>query len=40
MDTLTPTTLAEILQEPEKALLARVLKTLGQEAALRSLPTR
>jgi Phosphorylated adapter RNA export protein, RNA-binding domain len=31
MDTLTPTTLAEILQEPEKALLARVLKTLGQE---------
>jgi hypothetical protein len=31
MDTLTPTTLAELLQEPEKALLARVLKMLGQE---------
>src|SRR5262245_19021620 len=31
MDTLTPTTLAEVLQEPEKALLARVLKMLGQE---------
>jgi hypothetical protein len=31
MDTLTPTTLGEVLQEPEKALLARVLKMLGQE---------
>jgi len=31
MDTLTATTLSEILQEPEKALLGRVLKSLGQE---------
>ena len=31
MDTLTPDMLAEVLQEPKKALLARVLKTLGQE---------
>ena len=31
MDTLTATTLAEVLQEPEKALLALVLRTLGQE---------
>jgi hypothetical protein len=31
MDTLTATTLAEVLHEPEKALLARVLKMLGQE---------
>lgn len=31
MDTLTATTLADILHEPEKALLARVLKLLGQE---------
>ena len=35
MDTLTaelsPSILAEVLQEPEKALLGRVLKTLGQE---------
>src|SRR5215471_14306914 len=31
MDTLTPTTLAEVLQEPDKALLARVLTMLGQE---------
>src|SRR5262249_36176204 len=28
---LTATTLSDILQEPEKALLARVLKLLGQE---------
>lgn len=31
MDTLTATALSEILQEPEKALLARVLRQLGQE---------
>jgi len=31
MDTLTATALSEVLQEPEKALLARVLKSLGQE---------
>jgi hypothetical protein len=31
MDVLTPSRLAEVLQEPEKALLGRVLKTLGQE---------
>ena len=35
MDTLTaeltPSRLADILQEPEKALLGRVLKTIGQE---------
>jgi hypothetical protein len=31
MDTLTADRLAAILQEPEKSLLARVLKTLGQE---------
>ena len=31
MDTLTPTTLAEVLQEPKKSLLARVLTMLGQE---------
>ena len=28
---LTPSRLAEVLQEPEKALLGRVLKTIGQE---------
>ena len=31
MDTITPITLAEVLQEPKKALLAQVLQTLGQE---------
>ena len=31
MDTLTADRLAETLQEPKKSLLARVLKTLGQE---------
>jgi hypothetical protein len=31
MDSLTATALSEVLQEPEKALLARVLKILGQE---------
>ena len=31
MDTLTADTLAEALQEPKKALLAQVLRTLGQE---------
>src|SRR5262245_43161486 len=31
MDTLTATVLSEVLHEPEKALLARVLKMLGQE---------
>ena len=31
MDVLTADMLAEALQEPEKALLARVLQTLGQE---------
>ena len=31
MDTLTADTLAEALQEPKKALLAKVLRTLGQE---------
>jgi hypothetical protein len=31
MDTLTPDTLAASLQESKKALLARVLRTLGQE---------
>ena len=31
MDTLTPDMLAEALKEPEKALLAQVLKTIGQE---------
>ena len=31
MDTLTADRLAEVLQEPEKALLARVLRQLGQE---------
>ena len=31
MDTLTADTLAEALQEPKKALLAKVLKTIGQE---------
>lgn len=31
MDVLSPSILAEVLQEPEKALLGRVLKTLGQE---------
>ena len=31
MDVLTAEKLAEVLQEPEKALLGRVLKTLGQE---------
>jgi Phosphorylated adapter RNA export protein, RNA-binding domain len=31
LDTLTPTTLADALQEPKKALLAQVLQTLGQE---------
>jgi hypothetical protein len=31
MDTLTADMLAEVLHEPEKALLGRVLKTIGQE---------
>jgi hypothetical protein len=31
MDVLTAEKLAEVLQEPEKALLGRVLRTLGQE---------
>ena len=31
MDTLTPDMLAEALQEPKKALLDKVLRTLGQE---------
>jgi hypothetical protein len=31
MDTLTATTLSEILREPEKVLLGRVIKMLGQE---------
>ena len=31
MDTLTADMLAEALQEPKKALLARVLRTIGQE---------
>jgi hypothetical protein len=31
MDTLTATALSEILQEPERALLARALRQLGQE---------
>lgn len=37
MDVLTATQLAEVLQEPEKALLARVLKTLGQERCTQAL---
>ncbi|HEY5868871.1 MAG TPA: phosphorylated adapter RNA export RNA-binding domain-containing protein [Candidatus Tectomicrobia bacterium] len=31
MDTLTADMLAEALQEPKKSLLAKVLKTIGQE---------
>ena len=31
MDTLTADMLAETLQEPKKSLLAKVLRTLGQE---------
>lgn len=31
MDTLTATTLAEVLKEPEKVLLGRILKAIGQE---------
>ena len=33
---LTHSILADILQEPEKALLGRVLKTIGQERCERS----